>query len=393
MADQMAHLFPSTSQPLPSSAICAIPQPSSHSISTSADGMNLNDLMLPPEVAATTKRTTARSHSHLGIPKPNGPSTYARPAMIPKPVPQPLDAARYQPPPMKARARRVPRGKARAVPMPVIAERWDSNGAEHIPPFDPQRCTATQPSRSWTDLAKIISDPTQQSTLSNAELARAVREQPDLSGLPVEFIEGALARLRGAAGENKNGGPSEASAHWHQENPRPVYMDAPRTNMSPVVPPVSVPEMDQPSFSGFFSLTPSPESPPSMAPTTVAVDPPCETQRSPATLNPLWVFEELVQNETTSVATATQETNAEEEHRGALPVVPLFDFDFQFGFEGHMSIPPATYEEIERNLNTIIDQYQSTGVVRGANTNETGTEIASDALAPIWQFIDFSDSV
>lgn len=76
------------------------------------------------------KRTTARSHTQPNpIRSGEGASPYARGVPIPKAVAQPLEAAQYQPPPVKARARRAAlaaESKAKEAPSPTI---WGLPGA------------------------------------------------------------------------------------------------------------------------------------------------------------------------------------------------------------------------------------------------------------------------
>ncbi|KAH9173326.1 hypothetical protein EDB89DRAFT_2068783 [Lactarius sanguifluus] len=91
----------------------------------------------PPVRAAkrtsTAKRTTARSHTQPNPIKSGGASPYARGVPTPKAVPQPLEAAQYQPPPVKARARRAAlaaQSKAKEAPFPSI---WGlSSAAEQL---------------------------------------------------------------------------------------------------------------------------------------------------------------------------------------------------------------------------------------------------------------------
>ena len=106
-----------------------------------------------PAARRTTKakRTTARSHTQPII-KSGGASPYARGVPTPKAVPQPLEAAQYQPPPVKARARRAAQAaesKAKEAPSPTI---WGLPAAVERLAY----------AASWGDRAKSVSFPTLQ---------------------------------------------------------------------------------------------------------------------------------------------------------------------------------------------------------------------------------------
>ncbi|KAF8270917.1 hypothetical protein EI94DRAFT_1797523 [Lactarius quietus] len=101
-----------------------------------------------PATRRTTKakRTTARSHTQPNLIKFGGTSSYARGVPTPKAVPQPLEAVQYQPPPVKARARRAAlaaESKAKEAPSPSVIEQPACNG-------------------SWGNRAKSMSLPTLQ---------------------------------------------------------------------------------------------------------------------------------------------------------------------------------------------------------------------------------------
>ncbi|KAH9062293.1 hypothetical protein EDB87DRAFT_1682281 [Lactarius vividus] len=105
-----------------------------------------------PAAKRTTraKRTTARSHTQPNPIKSGGASPYARGVPTPKAVPQPLEAAQYQPPPVKARARRAAlaaQSKAKEAPSPSI---WGL----------PSVAEKIILNASWGDRAKSVSLPT-----------------------------------------------------------------------------------------------------------------------------------------------------------------------------------------------------------------------------------------
>ena len=99
------------------------------------------------------KRTTARSHTQPNLIKSGGASSYARGVPTPKAVPQPLEAVQYQPPPVKARARRAAlaaESKSKGPPSPTI---WGLPSAmEEQLAFN----------ASWGNRAKSMSMPTLQ---------------------------------------------------------------------------------------------------------------------------------------------------------------------------------------------------------------------------------------
>ena len=113
-------------------------------------------LEVPAPARQTTKakRTTARSHTQPNLIKSGGASSYARGVPAPKAVPQPLEAVKYQPPPVKARARRAAlaaESKAKKSPSPTIGG---------FPSVMEQ--LASNRDASWGDRAKSMSLPTLQ---------------------------------------------------------------------------------------------------------------------------------------------------------------------------------------------------------------------------------------
>ncbi|KAN0128562.1 hypothetical protein V8E53_013607 [Lactarius tabidus] len=111
----------------------------------------------PATMRSTTtkgKRTTARAHTQPNLIKSRVGSSYPQGGPTRKAVPQPLEAVQYQPPPVKARARRAAlaagsKAKEPQSPSPSI---WG------LPPAMEQlACTA-----SWSNRAKSMSMPTLQ---------------------------------------------------------------------------------------------------------------------------------------------------------------------------------------------------------------------------------------
>ncbi|KAH9042858.1 hypothetical protein EDB84DRAFT_1472764 [Lactarius hengduanensis] len=108
-----------------------------------------NAPVLAAKRTSTAKRTTARSHTQPNPIKSGGASPYARGVPTPKAVPQPLEAAQYQPPPVKARARRAAlaaQSKAKEAPFPSI---WGL----------PSAAEQLILNASWGDRAKSVSLP------------------------------------------------------------------------------------------------------------------------------------------------------------------------------------------------------------------------------------------
>ncbi|KAI9447698.1 hypothetical protein H4582DRAFT_2068305 [Lactarius indigo] len=98
------------------------------------------------------KRTTARSHTQPNLIKSSGASPYARGVPTPKAVPQPLEAAQYQPPPVKARARRA------ALAAQSKAKEEPSSSIWGLPSAAEQLIL----NASWGDRATSVSLPTLQ---------------------------------------------------------------------------------------------------------------------------------------------------------------------------------------------------------------------------------------
>ena len=113
-------------------------------------------LEVPAPARQTTKakRTTARSHTQPNLIKSGGASSYARGVPAPKAVPQPLEAVKYQPPPVKARARRAAltaESNVKKSPSPTIGG---------FPSVMEQLASIRD--ASWGDRAKSMSLPTLQ---------------------------------------------------------------------------------------------------------------------------------------------------------------------------------------------------------------------------------------
>ena len=102
---------------------------------------------------AKSKRTTTRAHTQPNLIKSGGLSSYAQEVPTRKAVSQPIEAVHYQPPPVKARARRAAlaaESKTKEAPSPST---WG------LPPVTEQPAYTT----SWGNRAKSMSMPTLQS--------------------------------------------------------------------------------------------------------------------------------------------------------------------------------------------------------------------------------------
>ncbi|KAH9992231.1 hypothetical protein BJV74DRAFT_795823 [Russula compacta] len=187
-------------------------------------------LLNPPpgntkSIATARRRPTVRSHSQPNMPKSGHASAHARAGWVPKakPVPQPPDATHYQPPPVKARARRVAqaaRSKARATARPMVVDGPES--------------------------PLIL-------TSSLLERAQEISRLPGLGGIPIKLIQSVLPMIEehskpwveGDAGTWRAGG-SGSSRATVDENPLPTVMEE-STAEAPELPyTASIPEQHEP---------------------------------------------------------------------------------------------------------------------------------------------------
>ena len=190
-------------------------------------------------------------------------SAYARAGGVPvaKLVPQPLDAAHYQPPPVKARARRVrlaAKSKARATAAPMVVDGPESPftptlsgsilaqtasltamqpGTVAAPTAPPTDCARPAPTLFWGDRTKSLSMPTLQAgPSSQLERAQAISRLPGLGGIPIKLIHTVLRRIEGRsdslveddAGTSRAWG-SDNSQSTIDENSLPPVMETSTT--------------------------------------------------------------------------------------------------------------------------------------------------------------------
>ncbi|KAI9435369.1 hypothetical protein F5148DRAFT_1154664 [Russula earlei] len=407
----MAQTFTSASQPITSAEISAASQPTSHS--HPGEATDLLDLKLPPELlkliaqhqasgqltellnrplqptpavkaVAKAGRLTARSRSQPNILKSKGVSTYARGMSAlptPRPVPQPLEATLYWPPPIKARARRAAqatKGKATAA-MPVVADArgncaQDATSLSGVPrvtarPSAPSQAIAVASTAStvppvvaarsspfWGERAKTIPMPAL--TKSVSEQALAISQLPGLRHLPVSTIEKLLPRVRGhgAAEEAKRQGSSKSSTP--HESPRPQHLEAPEAPTREPHPaaqlPESVPPLNPPVFPECWSMTNFPTwVPGTMLP---AAEPSCGPEQPSANSQMFGQLPELIKNHKTPCNTTTVEQQNTEVEPFAAPEFLLdFGFDYSPAVEeqSETQIALPTYEDIERSLSAL----------------------------------------
>ncbi|KAI0004453.1 hypothetical protein BJV74DRAFT_881054 [Russula compacta] len=238
---------------------------------------------------ATARRPTARWGSQPNRLKFGHMSAYARVGGVPvaKPVPQPLDAAYYQPPPVKARVRRVAlaaRSKARATATPMVIDGPESP-LTSIPSSSILAATAslpaTQPGAGAAPTAlsqymvTLSTDSTRPAPTvfwggringpsipalkagpsSNLERAKEISRIPGLGGIPIKLIQRLLPRIEkrrnsraeGDAGISGTGGSGSCQS-TADENLLPPVMEA-ITTEGPKLPhtawiPESIPPAD-----------------------------------------------------------------------------------------------------------------------------------------------------
>ncbi|KAH9983553.1 hypothetical protein BJV74DRAFT_886724 [Russula compacta] len=341
----------------------------------------------PAKSLATARRPTPRSHSQPNMLRSGGASTYARAGGVPvaKPVPQPHDGAYYQPPPIKARARRVAlaaRSRARASTMPMVIDAPTN-------PFTPTSSSTDPTQSAWS--------PALQAGPSS-ELARRAQEisqLPGLGGIPIGLIQQVLPRLEegsnfwvaGDAGTSWTG-DSCSSQSTVYENPLPPVMEEASTTEAPEVPhPTSITEslpLEQPepfTSAGELELEPTMGwdwldtlvFPQPMEPLTVEPPPTAEPEQ------PTWP----------TTDESEEPTQTERPRRTVSGLEYLLDLEHSSAVEAAQSvtrIAPPTREEIERSLGPLPkDMCYSTGFGHCVDMGEAGMGI----LGPF--AVDFQD--